>query len=453
MRSKFRFSLLLLVLCLFLPQSLRAFAATENIWSYENGAWYHYDSQGVKQTGWQKIDGYWFYLDSEGVMLTGWQKIDGKWYLFAQSGAMLTGWQKAGVSWYYMAPGGVMQTGWQKINDKWYLLAQSGAMLTGWQKVGSNWYYIAANGVMQTGWQKINNKWYLLAQSGAMLTGWQKSNNKWYYLSAPGSMQQGWLTLGERTYYLADRDADLPATGEMLRGFHVIGEKVYCFESNGTQLKDWTEENVIVIDPGHSSEIPDWQVPLGPGSSEMKDADSYGTSGIKTGVNEYALVLNVSLQLRDKLEARGYKVVMVRTTNTGLYSCVDRAKVANDNNAAVFLRVHANSDRKNLSKTGAMTICITKNNDFIPQMYQKSRLLSDQVLGSYVSATGCRSEGVWERDDMIANNWSKVPTTLIELGYMSNADEDVLMQTTQYQEKMVSGMLGGIDNYFRAVCK
>lgn len=48
---------------------------------------------------------------------------------------------------------------------------------------------------------------------------------------------------------------------------------------------------------------------------------------------------------------------------------------------------------------------------------------------------------------MSGNNWSKVPTTLIELGYMSNPAEDRLMQSTSYQKKMVKGMANGIKKY------
>ena len=71
------------------------------------------------------------------------------------------------------------------------------------------------------------------------------------------------------------------------------------------------------------------------------------------------------------------------------------------------------------------------------------------ILNSYVRSTGCYNEGVMERDDMIANNWSEVPTTLIELGYLTNETEDNLMQTSEYRKKMVDGLVNGIDEYFR----
>ena len=144
---------------------------------------------------------------------------------------------------------------------------------------------------------------------------------------------------------------------------------------------------------------------------------------------------------------------MVRTKNSGSYSCIDRAQVANSNSAAIFLRVHANAAPKDHSKNGAMTICITKDNPYISKMYKQSRQLSDIMLAQYVKATGCYNEGVEERDDMIANNWSKVPTTLIELGYMTNKQEDPLMQKAAYQDKMVKGLVDGIDNYFKKTAK
>lgn len=80
-------------------------------------------------------------------------------------------------------------------------------------------------------------------------------------------------------------------------------------------------------------------------------------------------------------------------------------------------------------------------------MYKKSYNLSKAVLNAYVKATGCRKEYIWETDTMSGNNWSKVPTTLIELGYMSNPAEDRLMQSNSYQKKMVKGMANGIKTY------
>lgn len=68
--------------------------------------------------------------------------------------------------------------------------------------------------------------------------------------------------------------------------------------------------------------------PNGPGSSEMKAKCTSGTQGTYSGVPEYQLNLEVSLQLKDELEQRGYQVVMTRTDNETAISNMERAQYA-----------------------------------------------------------------------------------------------------------------------------
>ena len=141
-------------------------------------------------------------------------------------------------------------------------------------------------------------------------------------------------------------------------------------------------------------------------------------------------------------------MILTRKDNKTPKSCVQRAKTANRAKADAYLRIHANGADSS-SATGAMTICVTRKNPAVSaKMYKKSYALSKAVLNSYVKATGCRREYIWETDSMSGNNWSKVPTTLIELGFMSNPSEDRKMQTSTYQKKMVKGMANGIKAYF-----
>ena len=103
------------------------------------------------------------------------------------------------------------------------------------------------------------------------------------------------------------------------------------------------------------------------------------------------------------------------------------------------------------SANGALTISVSRRNRFVSsKMAKKCYALSKAVLDSYVKATGCRREYIWENDSMSGNNWSKVPTTLIELGYMSNPTEDRKMQSASYQKKMVKGLADGIRKYLIA---
>lgn len=202
----------------------------------------------------------------------------------------------------------------------------------------------------------------------------------------------------------------------------------------------------IVIDPGHSGVVESKQEPIGPGAYETKPGDSGGTSGVATGIPEYVYNLNVALKLKAELEARGYTVVMTRESNDQPRSCIERAEIMNGANAMACVRIHANGS-VNQGARGAMTICTTPGNPYAPNLYAESRRLSDCVLNRMVEATGCISEGVWETDTMSGNNWSQIPVTIVETGYMTNPEEDTLLATEEYQNLIVQGIANGIDEF------
>ena len=208
-----------------------------------------------------------------------------------------------------------------------------------------------------------------------------------------------------------------------------------------------TGGKLIVLDPGHSNIVTGNTEPLGPGSGEMKAADSTGTHGTTSGLSEIELNFQVATQLKAELEARGYTVLMTRYDNDTAISCSERAQVANNAGADAFIRIHADGSESS-SSSGAMAICITPSNPYTASTYSESRKLSDAVLNAYVASTGFSSRGVWETDTMTGNNWSEVPCTLIEMGFMTNPNEDSLMADPSFQQKIVTGIANGIDNYF-----
>lgn len=234
----------------------------------------------------------------------------------------------------------------------------------------------------------------------------------------------------------------------------IILAAVVMLAAAGTQLAGNRAEaagngKVIAIDAGHQRRGNSSLEPNGPGSSTKKAKVTSGTSGCATKLPEYKLNLQVAKRLKKELEARGYEVVMVRTTHDVNISNVERAKVANKAGADAFVRIHANSSGSS-SVSGALTIAPTAKNKYMSSKIRKeSQKLSKKVLQKFCGATGAKNRGVMYTDTMTGINWCTVPVTIVEMGFMSNASEDRRMSTASYQKKMAGGIADGLDAYLK----
>ncbi|MBQ8087267.1 MAG: N-acetylmuramoyl-L-alanine amidase [Clostridia bacterium] len=203
-------------------------------------------------------------------------------------------------------------------------------------------------------------------------------------------------------------------------------------------LKKRLEGIIIGIDPGHQAHQDASTEQAAPGSSRTKKKVSAGCTGVKTHVSEYVVNLDVSLQLRDALEALGATVVMSRTTHDVNISNRQRAEMMNDANCDLVLRIHCNSASSS-SKNGIGTY-VSKSYGKVAESYEAAQLLVDAMC----AVTGANNTGVHVTDEYTGNNWSTVPVCLVEMGYMSNPAEDVKLNTPAYQLLLIDGMIEGI---------
>lgn len=205
-------------------------------------------------------------------------------------------------------------------------------------------------------------------------------------------------------------------------------------------------EITIGIDPGHQSKADTSKEPDGPGSSTKKYKVTGGTSGKYSHLAEYKLTLQVAKKLKKELESRGYKVVMTRTKNDVNISNSKRAKKLNKK-CNIAIRLHADGAASSTAH-GASMQCSSKKNKYISKLYSRCNKLSQKVLDAYCKETGMKNRGIAYRDDLTGTNFSTIPVTLIEMGFMSNKSDDTYMAKSKNQTKMAKGIADGIDDYF-----
>jgi len=218
-------------------------------------------------------------------------------------------------------------------------------------------------------------------------------------------------------------------------------------DSKGGNVK-LLEGKIICIDPGHGN--PDHPVqnePIAPNSDILKPATATGTAGISTKIPEYKLTMAVSLKIRDKLAQKGAKVVMTRENNDADLGNIERSEIANRIPADISVRIHADG-YDNPSVSGISVLypggVYISNADLL----KNSKLAAQITLEEVIKATGGRSRGIVERNDLTGFNWSKVPVILVEMGFMTNPAEDEKLNTEEYQEKIAEGIVNGLVRYF-----
>jgi len=210
-------------------------------------------------------------------------------------------------------------------------------------------------------------------------------------------------------------------TEMLIQGKHIYVYKL--IEKNGSihiELYKPKEvyNQVIVIDPGHG------------GSKPGANVDNYYEKDIN---------LQVVLKLKSILdEGNTYKVYYTRLSDKHV-SLEDRAEFANDLDADFFLSIHSNSFTQ--LRTGAVSLYYDdKDNKDAFSSYELAKVIHNK----YVESSGFVHKNITYRDDVYVLKYTKMPATLLELGYMTNPEDLSMLTDEGHQWQMAQAIYNGI---------
>ncbi|APH15408.1 N-acetylmuramoyl-L-alanine amidase family protein [Clostridium sporogenes] len=213
-------------------------------------------------------------------------------------------------------------------------------------------------------------------------------------------------------------------------------------EKGEDKSKENLKNKIIVIDPGHGNRSNLELERVSPDVEEKKIKDGGGAEGVNSKTPEYLIAMDVALKLKEALQREDYTVIMTKNKHSESLGNIERAEVGNENNANLVIRIHADSADSGDAKGASMLV--PSKRGYASEINELSRKYGDILLREMVASANMNNRGIVEREDMTGFNWSKVPVVLVEMGFLSNAEEDKLLNTEEYKIKIVKGLTEGV---------
>ena len=215
---------------------------------------------------------------------------------------------------------------------------------------------------------------------------------------------------------------------------HGIPTSIPSTESNDEYFEKTdtipSENYTVVIDAGHGGPDP-------------------GSIGYKTKVYEASLNLKISKMLEEKLKSSKINVVMTRETDAALAEGRGRAfkkrdmemrkDIIKDVRPNMVISIHQNSYTSH-NLRGAQ-VFYDKSSDISKQI---ADLIQKEFQNSLPNANKSISPG-----DYYMLKCTAAPSVIVECGFLSNADEEALLLSEAYQQKIVDAIYLGIINFLQ----
>ncbi len=181
---------------------------------------------------------------------------------------------------------------------------------------------------------------------------------------------------------------------------------------------------VVVIDPGHQMTTSEEEEACASWLSVEKPRCTSGAVGVVTGVTEYDLTLSYAQVMKSYLEQCGATVILTRDTSDIDLSNQERAQIAVDNNADVFIRLHA--DAANDSMASGIRIYVPDSGS-----YTSSSVSQGDAYGALLSeSTGLAFDQTRQTYLYTGLNYANsIPSFQVSLGFLSNSDDEAILVT------------------------
>ena len=190
---------------------------------------------------------------------------------------------------------------------------------------------------------------------------------------------------------------------------------------------------VIVLDAGHG--VPD------------EGAES------KSGISEGSINLKIALKVQNLLEQSGATVILTRSDENGIYDLDkntlrekkvsdirNRVKIGNEAEADIFVSIHLNKIPQT-EYWGWQT--------FFKNGNENGEKLAKSIQSALNDTIQKENQRVpLKIDNVYIIKHVEIPTAIVECGFLSNEEEEQLLQTDEYQNKLAWGIYMGIMNYF-----
>ncbi len=211
----------------------------------------------------------------------------------------------------------------------------------------------------------------------------------------------------------------------------------------------------IVIDPGHGG----------------KDPGAIGVSGLQ----EKAVVLDLAKRLKSLLENK-YTVYLTRDSD--IYIPLEKRTIfANEKSADIFISLHVNSCKDPANRgietyylslasdesarlTAAIENATSEKNikeigGLITKILKNAKIEESSELARIVQSSLCKNTGAFNRGvkkaPFIVLIGAEAPSILVELGFISNAQDEELLKDDGYKNKLAMALMNAIEDYIRSL--